>query len=554
MPLPQRPSSAFTTRREEHAEPVLQRPSSAQLPRPRPLSAKAPGKSAAAELKTANPSPKSTTPGQLAPLAKRLTPATPHFTSPFPFTSLPATTTEVNTYALRSESLPVTRPPRPSMDGDAAARLSGHNAWPVEDAKAVVHGGKVDWRKIADADKMIFRSRSLKLEAALTELNLLGSQVDSSSIMLGEKRDRNVRARGPSAFRTALCCRMLTSLTEEMVNEQHREVFRRISYELMLSIYDDYIPPPRYDLEQGASTRQLPAHDKAAETGLSFDFVPYYSKAQSLEEEMLLLKAELEELRAWKEEKTPILREQHEKLEIMARSCASSDLSAQIATVEMRRLQDKLDAQIKYTETQRAEMQKKIETETETGHSLRSRVINLQEALEKSISLDQVKKMQQQMADFVDVMRVLEKLVLDQLVQTCDTIIPSDTILQEGKNLGVLVRDLEGLQTLSDAAGPKAFLERWVAGKIDAGGESAGAEAAEDARYKLGYEWRDCLNLIQLILNCDPTLVSEKMGENVKFMGPSERANAVATHIGTPPQKINGKSTCWLFTPLMVHP
>ena len=162
-------------------------------------------------------------------------------------------------------------------------------------------GGIVDWRQIADVDKMIFRSSSLKLEAALAELNLMGSQVDSTSVELGEGQDRNLRSRGPNAFRTALCCRLLTSLTEEMVSEQHREVFRRISYEVMVSIYDDYIPPPRSELERSASIRagkKAPCfYDKADATGLSFDFVPYFSKSHALEEEMLSMRAELAELR-----------------------------------------------------------------------------------------------------------------------------------------------------------------------------------------------------------------------------------------------------------------
>jgi hypothetical protein len=207
-------------------------------------------------------------------------------------------------------------------------------------------GGSIDWRRIADAETMIFRSSSLKLEAALAELNLMGSQVESSTIMLGEQHDVIVRSRGANAFRTALCCRLLTSLVEEMVSEQHREIFRRVSYELMLSIYEDYIPPPRAELNRADSasfkcgTQRL-EHDKAAATGLTFDRVPYFEKVKALEEQMLELRCELEELRAWKREKAPILRDQREQLELMSRSKGSSDLSAQIAIVEQVRVKER---------------------------------------------------------------------------------------------------------------------------------------------------------------------------------------------------------------------
>ena len=263
------------------------------------------------------------------------------FPSPFPYTSLPASTDEVA--PLRSASELRGRPPT-----STAARLPGHAAWPVDKAAAVSNGGKVDWKEIADAERMIFRSKSLKLEAALAELNLMGSQVDSEQ---EKEPDRNLRSRRPDPFRTALCCRLLTSLTEEMVCEQHREIFRRISYELMLSIYDDYTLPPRRELDRdiaastGNAERQF-KHDKADATGLSFDLVPYFCKAQSLEEDKLAMRTELAELRAWKKEKAPILRDQREDLDILTRAKGSSDLSAQIATVQQQRLADKLEAQV----------------------------------------------------------------------------------------------------------------------------------------------------------------------------------------------------------------
>jgi hypothetical protein len=80
MPQP-RPSSAMSSRRVTvEAEPVRQRPSSAVASREnqRPASPRV----------------------QLAPLAKDLSPALPQFPSPFPYTKMPASTTEINTHEL----------------------------------------------------------------------------------------------------------------------------------------------------------------------------------------------------------------------------------------------------------------------------------------------------------------------------------------------------------------------------------------------------------------------------------------------------------------------
>ena len=331
-PADGRPGSAQAHARPSSAAAVTGRAAADELPAPgvRPTSATRPGR--------AEPAPAGRPPAQgLPPVA-----APPLFPSPFPYTALPASTQEVA--PLRPASALRTRGPPAS----AAARLPGHSAWPVDKADDVRKGGTVDWQQIADAERMIFRSKSLKLEAALAELNLMGSQVDS---VQDKEPDRNLRSRRPDPFRTALCCRLLTSLTEEMVSEQHREIFRRISYELMLSIYDDYTPPPRSELERdlaaSADSEQCAMkHDRANATGLSFDSVPYFCKTQSLEEEMQALRTELAELRAWKQEKAPILREQREQLDFLTRSKGSSDLSAQIATVQQRRLEDQLAAEV----------------------------------------------------------------------------------------------------------------------------------------------------------------------------------------------------------------
>jgi len=137
-----------------------------------------------------------------------------------------------------THEVPPLRPGRPGkINGNAVVRLLGHKAWLVEEAAAVAEGGKVDWRKIADAQNMIFRSSSLKLEAALADLNQMGSQLDSSSIMLGEQHDKDLRSRGPNAFHTALRCRKLTLLTEEMISEQHREVLNKHIYLRFSCIY-----------------------------------------------------------------------------------------------------------------------------------------------------------------------------------------------------------------------------------------------------------------------------------------------------------------------------
>ena len=157
--------------------------------------------------------------------------------------------------------------------------------------------------------------------------------------MQGEQQDYTLGSRGPHPFRTALCCRLLTSLAEEMVSEQHREVFQRISYELMLSIYADYMPPPRSglgDLSQAESSStgniqtsmfHTNKYGKAATTGLNFDLVPFFRKVQTLEEQMAGLHKELEDLRAWKTEKAPLLRELREDLDIATRARTSAGLA-----------------------------------------------------------------------------------------------------------------------------------------------------------------------------------------------------------------------------------
>jgi hypothetical protein len=92
-----------------------------------------------------------------------------------------------------------------------------------------------------------------------------------------------------------------------------------------------------------------------------------------------------------------------------------------------------------------------------------------------------------------------------------------------------------------------------VAGKIDPGGESAAARASEDKMYRFGYEWRDCLNLIQLFHTCAPgslkpcragkdpqveqeaeVVKSKQAGEgpeDMRLLSVAERANAVASHV-----------------------
>ena len=59
-------------------------------------------------------------------------------------------------------------------------------------------------------------------------------------------------------------------------------------------------------------------------------------------------------------------------------------------------------------------------------------------------------------------------------------------------------------QALTEEGRLQSFLERWVAGKIDPGGESAAARASEDKMYRFGYDWRDCMNLIELFNTCAP--------------------------------------------------
>lgn len=105
-------------------------------------------------------------------------------------------------------------------------------------------------------------------------------------------------------------------------------------------------------------------------------------------------------------------------------------------------------------------------------------------------------------------------------------------------------------QALTEEGRLQSFLERWVAGKIDPGGESAAARASEDKMYRFGYDWRDCMNLIELFNTCAPGTLkpcraakdsqeaqvvgNEEGGEvagDVRFLGLAERANAVAAHI-----------------------
>lgn len=241
------------------------------------------------------------------------------FPSSFPFTKLPNTADDLR---------PLGAPDR-QRQRERQANTS--RADPVRSAGRLDH--TVDWKEIADTERQIFRSSSLKLEAALNELNLMGSQVDSMSKVADVSQTMD--SRGPHPFRTALCCRLLSSLTEEMVSEQHREIFRRISYELMLSIYSEYTPPPRTDLDRGVGSLQTAApspgmeteqlqHGNAVATGLAFDRVPYFSKARSLEEELLGMQKELEELRAWKAEKRPLLIELEDRLDALSRSKGSA--------------------------------------------------------------------------------------------------------------------------------------------------------------------------------------------------------------------------------------
>jgi len=206
--------------------------------------------------------------------------------------------------------------------------------------------------------------------------------------------------------------------------------------------------------------------------------------------------------------------------------------------------------------------------------------------------MDKVKQMQQQMADLVDLTGELQKELIHNLSLRRDGLLLQQSAIQEDKNLGVLLRPNEGLQVtvaatkhLSSAsrllppAARKAyldstrasalasdtwvwwqaltenkdlqtFLERWVAGKIDPGGESAAARASEDKMYRFGYEWRDCLNLIQLFHTCAPgslkpfraekdlqeaeVVKSKQAGEgpeDMRLLSVAERANAVASHV-----------------------
>jgi hypothetical protein len=105
-------------------------------------------------------------------------------------------------------------------------------------------------------------------------------------------------------------------------------------------------------------------------------------------------------------------------------------------------------------------------------------------------------------------------------------------------------------QALTESGGLQTFLERWVASKIDPGGESVAAQASEDKMYRFGYEWRDCLNLIQLFHTCAPgslkpcragkdpqeaeVVKSKQAGEgseDMRLLSVAERANAVASHV-----------------------
>lgn len=357
------------------------------------------------------------TPPPLSPAPPLLPSTTPGRTgaSPFPYTSLPARAEEMA--PIRSRTTHTT-------DGSTAARLSGHPAWPVKDAEVVSGGGKVDWRAIADADRMIFRSSSLKLEAALAELNLAGSQVDSAAVMLGDHQDNNLRSAKPDAFRTALSCRMLTSLAEEMVSEQHREVFRRISYELMLSIYDGYCAPPRNELGRahGPASRRadLLENEKMAATGFTFDLVPFFCKSQSLEEESLLLRKEVTELRAWKVEHVPILRELREDVDIMTREKDAAQLTAQIATVKHRRLEERLEAVSKYAASESADLRRRIALEVEQGHSLRTSLFQLQKDVENMVPKTAVETMRGQLADLVD---LVHELQVESLLSCVESIV-----------------------------------------------------------------------------------------------------------------------------------
>lgn len=90
-------------------------------------------------------------------------------------------------------------------------------------------------------------------------------------------------------------------------------------------------------------------------------------------------------------------------------------------------------------------------------------------------------------------------------------------------NIGALLKSEERLKSITEIGNVRGFLERWVAGKIDPGGEAAAAEASDHA---FGYEWRDCAKLSRLHRACAPDVPESPNGGDS-----GGKATAVARYV-----------------------
>ena len=220
--------------------------------------------------------------------------------------------------------------------------------------------------------------------------------------------------------------------------------------------------------------------------------------------------------------------------------------------MEKSRAEDKLEKHLKFANEERTDLRRRIELEVEEGHVLRGQCKSLTAQMENMISLDKVDMMKQQLRDFLEVMSELQREVISTLCKRRDALDVSDS-LQEDQNLGALLGADQPLQALTEERNVKGFLEHWVAGKLDPGGEAAAAEAVMDPLNRFGSGCQDGFRMIELIntlspgsLNVDrvpPASSGEAGGEAARVQGGAtvqsfkdsgfaDRARAVSDHVG----------------------
>ena len=137
-----------------------------------------------------------------------------------------------------------------------------------------------------------------------------------------------------------------------------------------------------------------------------------------------------------------------------------------------------MEAHVKHANAERMDLRRRIENEVEEGISLRSTVHRLTTQMESMVSLQTVQATSQQLADLVEITREMQRELITNICKRRDALDISNTLLNDEKNLGVLLGSNESLYTMTDPRNVKGFLERWAAGKIDPGGEEAAAEAS----------------------------------------------------------------------------